>query len=104
MAWYSGWARITSRAIVSMPASGSAARYLRQASKNVCLTWSRVGSNISGLGLLPILAEIADQALGAARLARDAHVAPVQDQPMMRVLQELGRRELHQPVLHLPRV
>src|SRR3954464_4751733 len=104
MAWYSGCARITSTATASMPTSGWPAWYLRQAPKNVSRTWSRVGSNTSGLGLLPVLAQVADQAFRTPRLARDAHVAPVQDQPVMRVLQEFGRRELDQPVFHLARV
>src|SRR5581483_2718123 len=95
---------MTSTARASMPTSGSPARYLRQAPKKVSRTWSRVGSNISGPGLLPVLAQVADQALRAARLARYAHVATVQDQPVMRVLQEFGRRELHQAVLDLARI
>src|SRR5437899_12093506 len=95
---------MTSSAIVSIPASGSPARYLRQAPKKASRTCSREGSNISGLGLLPILAEVADQALRAARLARDAHIAAVQDQPVMRILLEFRRRELQQPVFHLARI
>src|SRR5260221_4836185 len=90
--------------MASMPASSSPVRYLRQVPKNVSRTCSRVGLNISGLGLLPELAEIADQALRTAGLARGADVASVQDQPMMRVLEELGRRELKEPVLHLARI
>src|SRR6267378_7102210 len=90
--------------MVSMPASGSPARYLRQAPKNVSRTCSRVGSNISGLGLLPILAQVADQAFRAAGLPRRADVAAVQDQPVMRVLQVLRRRELEEPVFDLARV
>src|SRR5436190_18231033 len=102
MAWYSGCASITSSAMVSMPASGSPARYLRQVSKNVSRTWSREGSNMSGLGLLPVLAQVADRALRAAGLARRAHIASVQDQPMVRVLLEFGLGEFHEPVLHRP--
>src|SRR5580765_3087911 len=104
MAWYSGWARITSSAMVSMPASGSPARYLRHVSKNVSRTWSRDGSNISGLGLLLELAQVADHALRAAGLARRADVAPVQDQPMVRILLEFRLGELDQAVLDLPRI
>src|SRR4051812_40930282 len=104
MAWYSGWARITSSAIVSMPASGSPARYLRHVPKKVSRTWSRDGSNISGLGLLPVLAQVADDAFRASGLARRADVASVQDQPMVRVLLEFGLGEFHEPVLHGPRV
>src|SRR5438876_10791919 len=104
MAWYSGCARITSSAMVSMPASGSPARYLRHASKNVSRTWSRDGSNISGLGLLPELAQVADHALRAAGLACGADIPAVQDQPVVRVVQEFGRGKFHQPVLHRARV
>src|SRR5436305_4255727 len=81
-----------------MPTSGWPARYLRQASKNVSRTCSRVGLNTC---LLPEFAEVADQAVGAAGLPRDADIAPVQDQPVMRVLHELRRRELQQLVLDL---
>src|SRR5438552_13117321 len=87
--------------MVSMPTSGSPARYLRQAAKKVSRTWSREGSNT---GLFPVFAQVADQAFGAAGLARDADVAAVQDQPVMRVLKELGRREFHQFLLYLQRV
>src|SRR5258708_39911931 len=90
--------------MASMPASGSPVRYLRHVSKNVSRTWSRDGSTISGLGLLPELAEIADQALRTAGLVRGADVAAVQDQPVVRVVQEFGRGKFHQPVLHLARV
>src|SRR5690349_9754334 len=101
MAWYSGWASATSAASVSMPTSGSPARYLRHASKKVSRTWSRLGLNTR---LLPEFAKVADQALWAAGLARDAHVAPVEDQPVVRVLQELRRRELEQLLLDLQRI
>src|SRR3954466_6050326 len=84
-----------------MPTSGWPARYLRQASKKVSRTCSRVGLNTR---LLPELAKIADQALGAAGLPRDADIAPVQDQPVVRVLQELGRRELEELQLDFQRV
>src|SRR5690348_4687835 len=87
-----------------MPASGSPARYLRHASKNVSRTCSREGLNISGLGLLAVLAQVADQALRAAGLARDADVAAVQDQPVMCVLHVLGRRELDELLFDLARV
>src|SRR3954470_441924 len=102
MAWYSGCARTTSTATASMPTSGSPARYLRHAPKNVSRTCSRVGSNIPGLRLE--LAKVADQALRAARLAREADVAPVQDQPVVGVLEKFRRRELQQPVLDFPRI
>src|SRR3990170_1270233 len=88
--------------MVSMPASGSPARYLRQVPKNIPRTSSRLGSNIPGLR--PELAQVADQALRAAGLARKADVAPVQDQPVVGVLQVLGRRELEQLQLHFERV
>src|SRR4051812_43839175 len=82
--------------MVSMPTSGSPERYLRHATKNVSRTCSRVGSNTR---LLPVFAQIADQALGTAGLARRADVAAMQDEPVMRVLQEFGCREFHQLVL-----
>src|SRR3954470_17425599 len=104
MAWYSGCARTTSTATASMPTSGSPARYLRQAPKNVSRTCSRVGSNTSGLGLLPVLAQGAHSALGTPRLSRHDHVGPGKDHPMMAVLKESRRRELDQPVLHFTRI
>src|SRR5688500_4873064 len=88
--------------MVSMPTSGSPARYLRQVPKNISRTSSRLGSNI--LGLRPELAQVADQALRAAGLAREADVAPVQDQPVVRVLQILGRSELEELLLNFERV
>src|SRR3954471_14736359 len=84
-----------------MPESGSPARYLRQAPKKVSRACSRVGSNTR---LLPVLAELADATLRAAGLSRHAHVAAAQDQPVMRIAQEFGRRELHQAVLDLARI
>src|SRR5262245_43409844 len=85
-----------------MPASGSPARYLRQASKKVLRTWSRVGSNILRLSLE--FAQVADHALGTGRLAREAHVAPVQDQPVVRMLHELRRHELEELEFHFERI
>src|SRR5574340_636405 len=57
-------------------------------------TSSRVGLNI--FRLLPVFAEVADQALGAARFARETHVASVQDEPVMRVLEILRRGKFQQ--------
>src|SRR4026209_290436 len=82
-----------------MPARGTPSRYLRQASKNISRTSSRDGLNIV-LRLLPVFAQVADQALRAAGLAREAHVAPVQDEPVVRVLQVLRRRELQKLVFY----
>src|SRR4051812_33225020 len=93
---------MTSSASASTPASGSPARYLRHVPKNISRTCSRLGLYIARL--LLELAQVADQALRAARLARQAHIAPMQDQPVMRVLQEFGRRELQQLLLHLQHV
>src|SRR5687768_5252659 len=87
---------MASSASASIPASGSPARYLRHVAKNISRTSSREGLN-TGLGAE--LAEVADHAFGAAGLSRDADVASVQDQPMVRVLQELRRRELQQLLL-----
>src|SRR5262245_64651075 len=81
---------------------GTLSRYLRHAPKNISRTSARVGLNIV-LRLLPVLAQVADQALRAAGLAREAHVAPVQDEPVVRVLEKFGRRELEKLLLHLER-
>src|SRR5438105_579029 len=91
----------------SRPTSGSPARYLRHAPKKRSRTCSRLGSNTAVVlrrGLRPELAQIADQAARAAGLAREADVAAVQDQPVMRVLQEFGRRELEQFLFDLERI
>src|SRR5436190_12201865 len=85
-----------------MPAIGRPARYLRQVSKKKSRTWSRVGLYI--LRLPPELAQVADQALRALGLPRHADVAAVQDQPVVRILEELGRRELEQLELHFKRI
>src|SRR6476620_12640494 len=82
-----------------MPASGTPSRYFRQAPKNISRTSSRDGLNIV-LGLLPVFAQVEDQALRAAGLAREAHVAPVQDEPVVGVFQVLGRRELQKFVFY----
>ena len=86
------------RATVSSPSSGARSRYFRQASKKKWRTWSREGLNIgmgsepvrscpvASLAVLPELAQVADQAARAVGLARLADVAPVQDQPVVRVL------------------
>src|SRR3989449_3403102 len=55
-------------------------------------------------GLRPEFAQIADQAGRAGGLARQADVAAVQDQPMVRVLQVFRRREFEQPLLDLERI
>ena len=49
--------------------------------------------------LLAELAQLEDRALGTLRLARHAHVAAVQDQPVVRVVQVLGRHDLEQVIL-----
>src|SRR5579863_3122864 len=54
------------------------------------------------MGLATILAKIIDDTGGAGRIARLAGVAPVQDQPVMRVLQELARHDLQELILHRP--
>src|SRR5688500_5008472 len=91
-----------SSASASTPSSGSPARYLRHAAKNISRTSSRLGLNI--LGFWPELAQVADQALRAAGLARKANVAPVQDQPVVGVLQVLRRGELQQPLFDRQRI
>src|SRR4051812_12434398 len=98
MSRYSGCASMMSSAIASMPSRISPARYLRQAPKKRSRTCSREGLNILGLRLE--LAEVADDALRAAGLAREAHVAAVQDEPVVDVLQEFRRSELQELLLH----
>src|SRR6266850_7792719 len=56
------------------------------------------------LGLRPEFAQVADQAGRAAGRARQADVAAVQDQPMVRVVQVFRRRELEQLLLDLERI
>src|SRR2546428_3489930 len=55
-------------------------------------------------GLRPEFAQIADQAVRTAGLACQADVAPMQDQPMVRVLQVFWRGEFEQPLLDLQRI
>src|SRR5258708_23006545 len=109
MSWYSECSRMTSSASASSPTSGSPARYLRQAPKKRSRTCSRLGSNMRTVrvlfpGLRPELAQVADQAARAAGLACKADVATVQDEPVVRVLEELGRREFQQLLFHLERI
>src|SRR5581483_243788 len=68
------------------------------------IEFSMVFLPVLGFGLFSIFTQIADQTLRATRLAGDADVASMQNQPVMHVLQVLGRRELDEPVLHLARV
>src|SRR5437879_6272034 len=102
MSWYSGCSSITSIATDSMPTSGSPARYLRHVSKNRSRTSSRVGLNIPRF--TPEFAQIANQAPRARRLAREAYIAAMQDQPVVGVFQKLGRGELQQLLLHFKNV
>src|SRR4051812_9129062 len=88
-----------SSAAASMPVSGMPSRYLRQAPKNISRTSSRDGLNIV-LRFLAVFAQVTDQTLRAAGLARKAYVAPMQDEPMVGVLQVLGRRELQKLVFY----
>ena len=46
---------------------------------------------------LRVVAEVGDEAGAAARFARDADVAAVQDKPVVRVQQVFGRHARHQP-------
>src|SRR5690606_4939462 len=58
----------------------------------------------SGLGrrrLVLVLAQVGDDAFGALRLPRLAHVAAVQDQPVMGVDQEFLRHHAHELLFHL---
>ena len=115
IAWYSGCIAIRRGGLRSSAESGSPARCLRHASTRNRRASSRVGANTSvrpcalrcGGGVFVARSRsrrVADRALGALRRARDADVAAVQDQPVMRVLPELVRHDLHQPRLDLERV
>src|SRR5437773_10222440 len=53
--------------------------------------------------LVPVLAEVPDDAGGTGRLTCGADVAPVQDQPVVGVLAELGRRIGDERVLDFAR-
>src|SRR4029078_480582 len=105
-AWCSGCARITCGSTYSRPPSACWARYLRQVSKKKSRAWSRDGLNILFflLRLAAKFAQVADQTLGAAGLAREADIATVQDQPVMGVAQEFRRNELEQLVLDRARI
>src|SRR5258706_13192160 len=48
------------------------------------------------MGFMAILAKVLDEAGGARRIARLAHVASMQNQPVMRVWEILGRPEFQQ--------
>src|SRR5437868_2293125 len=91
-----------SSATESIPESSSPDRYFRQAPKKSSRTCSRDGSNILGLGLE--LAKVADDALRASGLAREARVAAVKDEPVVRVLHVFGRGEFYEPVLDFARI
>src|SRR5580704_15157470 len=54
---------------------------------------------LGGAGLGAVAAEIGDDAIGAVGLARLAHVAAMQDQPMMRIALVFGRRDRLEPGL-----
>src|SRR3954471_11324383 len=89
-------------AIRSRSVSGASARYLAQASARKRRASSREGVNMRALGgLAAEFAQVVDDALAALRRARDADVAAVQDQPVMRVLPEFLRHELQQLALDL---
>src|SRR5262245_52493665 len=79
-------------ASVSRSESGSAARYLAHAPAKNRRASSRDGLNINSLGT--VFAEIADDALRALGRARDANVAAVKNQPVVRIALELVRHEL----------
>src|SRR5436309_2056003 len=53
--------------------------------------------------LVPILAQIPDDAAGTGRLTCGADVAPMQDQPVVGILAELGRRIGDERVLDFSR-
>ena len=54
-------------------------------------------------GLIGEPAKIAHNAAGAFRCARDAHIAPMQDQPVMGMQQILVRHHAQQTVFHIAR-
>src|SRR5690606_8548158 len=51
---------------------------------------------VSGRCFIPVRAEITDHAPRAVGFARLAHVAPMQDQPVMRIETEFGPNRLHE--------
>src|SRR5712671_693033 len=55
------------------------------------------------MGFMTILAKVLDGAGRTGRIARLAYVTSVQNQPVMRVLEILGRYEFQQLLLHRPR-
>src|SRR5450432_3194587 len=97
----------------SSAVSGCCARRLAQASIRNALASSRDGLNTMAsaakrterrnrhrrTGLAAELAQVTDRALGAFRPARDARIAAVQDQPMMRILLELVGHEFFEAPL-----
>src|SRR6266446_993279 len=56
------------------------------------------------LGFVLVAAKVGDQAIGTARLARDANIAAVQNQPVMRMKLVLFGDDLFQTVLDFARI
>src|SRR5579859_934709 len=104
--WYSGWSRMMSIAVRSRPSSGARAQYLRQVSKKKRRASARVGLNMGrgGFRLGLELAQVTNQA-GRARGTRSlANVAPMQDEPVVRVAAEFLGHEFQQALFHLDHV
>src|SRR5262245_46549610 len=110
---------MTSATCASSGSTGRPASRLRQASTYTRRSSSRDWLSKNGMArilsrpsrfllgrlvrarLLPELAQLQDRALGTLRLARHAGVAAVQDQPVVRVVQVLGRDDFQKMVLHV---
>src|SRR5690606_3736687 len=120
--WYSGCSTIQSSAIASSAVNGTRSPCLRHASQKKRRTSSREGANTMAWGrcdsgpqrerrpprgrrvrLGAVLEQTGDRAAPAFRLDRLAQVAPVQDQPVVAVVQVLWRHEAQQSFLDLER-
>src|SRR5712692_5213164 len=77
-------------------------RFIR-AKKARCTSFAEAPRR-SGFRFFPKFAQIPDDAVWAGGLSRLADVAPVQDQPVVRVLAEALGNELEELVLDLPHV
>src|SRR5690606_3104133 len=79
--------------------------------RNSVLSWPKIIARLSqfqesgrtGGSLVTVFAKIGDDAARALRPPRLADIAPVQQQPVMGVLAEFGRRQPREPCLDLHR-
>src|SRR4051794_1070439 len=97
--WCSGCITMISIAVRSSPSSGSCKRYFRQALLKKRRTSARDGLNIwFRLGFE--LAQVADQTGWTIGPLCLAHIASVQNQPVVRILNKLRGHKFQQPVFH----